>query len=190
MNKVNTTKRGRPSKSGAPLSQARILEQARLLVKEQGKIPSIRALATSLGVDAMAIYYYYENKKALLEAITRSLIESLYVPQKEQPWEEALHQLALSYLELLHQYPGLLEILLSMTCDSPAEIFSQRFFVVVEKLSLTHEERKQALDLLVDYLHGFALAMTCQQGTALQVNHFEGAFNLYCRGIASLAEKS
>ena len=50
-------KRGRPAGEKAQLGEERILSVAKSMMKKQGKIPSIRALASELDVDAMAIYY-------------------------------------------------------------------------------------------------------------------------------------
>ena len=77
---VKDKKRGRPKGEATPLSAPAILEMAKLMMREEGKIPSIRKLATKLNIDAMAIYHYFDNKGALLEAITTSLIEDIYEP--------------------------------------------------------------------------------------------------------------
>ena len=59
---VKDKKRGRPAGAANQLSGKSIIESAKLLMCEEGKIPSIRKLASSLGVDAMAIYHYFKNK--------------------------------------------------------------------------------------------------------------------------------
>ncbi|MDT5424117.1 TetR/AcrR family transcriptional regulator [Morganella morganii] len=60
---------GRPAHRGSKLTAENILSEAGKLLQEQGKVPSIRVLAAQLQVDPMAIYYYFRNKQALLEAI-------------------------------------------------------------------------------------------------------------------------
>jgi AcrR family transcriptional regulator len=56
-----------------PLSHERIVSTALALVDEKG-LPalSMRRLATALGVDPMAIYYYLPNKAALGGCHSRS----------------------------------------------------------------------------------------------------------------------
>ncbi|MFC5080198.1 helix-turn-helix domain-containing protein [Vibrio thalassae] len=56
------------------------MENAKRLMQMDGKIPSIRRLATELNIDAMAIYYYFKNKDELLEAVAVSLVEGIYLP--------------------------------------------------------------------------------------------------------------
>ncbi|WP_026958827.1 TetR/AcrR family transcriptional regulator [Aliagarivorans taiwanensis] len=189
---VNVKKRGRPSREGTALKPEKIIDTAKQLMVEQGKIPSIRQLATALQVDAMAIYHYFKSKAVLLEAVTTSLISDIYQPvvsvengaEVATEWQTELRQLCLSYLNLLEQYPGLLETLLSMESEGPAEVFAQRFSIIVEPLELDPQVVESALALLVDYLHGFALAMNCNRDRdALNSQMIEGPLGLYCKAF-------
>ncbi|OLQ74503.1 transcriptional regulator [Photobacterium proteolyticum] len=178
---VKDKKRGRPKGSSSQLSKEAIMDMAKRLMQEDGKIPSIRKLAASLSVDAMAIYHYFNNKNALLEAITTSLIEDIFEPKVSDDWKSELNQLCKSYLTLLSRYPGLLETLLGMDSHSPAEVFIERFRVVVEPLDLDPESAKNALDLLADYLHGYALASQCNKShSTLNIEMIKGPLELYC----------
>jgi AcrR family transcriptional regulator len=53
-----------------PLSGERIVEAALQLIDDEGlEALTMRALGQRLGVEAMALYYYFPNKAALLEAV-------------------------------------------------------------------------------------------------------------------------
>ncbi|ABZ77952.1 transcriptional regulator, TetR family [Shewanella halifaxensis HAW-EB4] len=158
---VKHKKRGRPASQASQLSKEAIVIQAKALMLSDGKIPSIRHLAGKLSVDAMAIYHYFKNKDALLEAITTSLVSEICQPEAGDKWQQALTELSLSYLNLLKQYSGLLETLLSMQSSGPADIFIARFKLILAPLALEETQLNNALCLLVDYLHGFALACRC-----------------------------
>ncbi len=176
---VKEKRRGRPKGSQAQLSAEAILNQAKNMMLELGKMPSVRALATALDVDAMAIYHYFTNKNALQEAIVVSLIEEIYQPQDNGQWQQELSQLCFSYVSLLHQYSGLLETLLKMETSGPAEVFIERFEQIVAPLTLSSETKKDAIDLLADYLHGFALALNCQSGGELTLEMMQRPLNFY-----------
>ncbi|MDD1780183.1 TetR/AcrR family transcriptional regulator; helix-turn-helix transcriptional regulator [Enterovibrio sp. ZSDZ35] len=183
---VKSKKRGRPTGSVGNLSSETIIDTAKALMRQEGKVPSIRALAGSLTVDAMAIYHYFENKNALLEAITTSLIDDIYQPTASDDWENELSSLCKSYLELLEQYSGLLETLLSMKSHGPVEKFRERFLTVIEPLNLNQDKQHNAESLLIDYLHGFALAMRCNQtGCALTPTFINGPLTLYCNALTA-----
>lgn len=97
---VNEKKRGRPNGKQSQLSAQSILEAAKSLMKRDSKTPSIRSLATELNVDPMAIYHYFKNKNALLEALTSSLVSEVYQPQADPDWQGELRRLCVSYIEL------------------------------------------------------------------------------------------
>ncbi|EPE1461084.1 TetR/AcrR family transcriptional regulator [Morganella morganii] len=92
---------GRPAHRGSKLTAENILSEAGKLLQEQGKVPSIRALAAQLQVDPMAIYYYFRNKQALLEALATALVDDIYQPSAQAPVQQELQRLAESYLHLL-----------------------------------------------------------------------------------------
>lgn len=184
---VKENTRGRPKGSSKQLSPEIIINTAKTLMKIEGKVPSIRKLASNLHVDAMAIYYYFENKNKLLEAITTSLIEDIYQPKISANWELELNTLCTSYLTLLNDYPGLLETLLRMNSESPAGVFIDRFQLVIKPLNLDELCTKTALDLLVDYLHGYALALNCNHDQSkLGIEMLEGPLNMYCIALKNM----
>jgi AcrR family transcriptional regulator len=181
---VKEKKRGRPSGTSGQLSADKIIVAAKSLMIDNGKIPSIRQLAGSLNVDAMAIYHYFANKNALLEAVTVSLIEAIYEPKDNKDWQTELMALCNSYLSLLQAHPGLLQTFLGMTSAGPANVFVDRFYMAIAPLNLTSEQVKDALDLLVDYLHGFALSLECGGVTSgLTIEQAEGPLRFYIRAI-------
>ncbi len=181
---VKEKKRGRPSGPSGQLSADKIIIAAKFLMVDNGKIPSIRQLAGSLDVDAMAIYHYFANKNALLEAVTVSLIEAIYEPKGTEAWQTELTTLCNSYLSLLQGHPGLLQTFLGMTPTGPANVFVGRFYIAIAPLNLTSEQVKEALDLLVDYLHGFALSLECGgAASGLTIEQAEGPLRFYIRAL-------
>ncbi len=197
--KKENKKRGRPSGAKSQLTSEMIMQCAKVLLQEEGKIPSIRKIAGTLEVDAMAIYHYYANKQALLAAVTVSLIEEIYKPRNvsldhaddrgsekhDSNWQLELKLLCKSYIQLLQKYPGLLETLLTMAEEGPAEIFAQRFEIALAPLNLDDDIQKDALDLLTDYLHGFALSMDCDKEGLLTVGMIDKPLRLYMRGLTA-----
>ncbi|WP_434763631.1 TetR/AcrR family transcriptional regulator [Vibrio fortis] len=184
---VKDQKRGRPKVGDRQLSAEGILATAKVMMREGGKIPSIRALATQLGVDAMAIYHYFKNKSELLEAITVSLMQEIVEPDEQLDWKDNIYRLSTSYLTILNDHPGLLETLLTMKSLSPVEVFSQRFEASIASLNLSEEQRNTARDLLVDYLHGYALALNCNPDrTELTAEMIEKPMALYYLALLAL----
>lgn len=179
---VKVKKRGRPSAAKTQLTAERIVQTAKELLQADGKIPSIRKLATVLGVDPMAIYHYFANKAALLEAVTVSLVDEIVFPDGDDDWTTEVKELCRSYLTLLAQYPGLLETMLSMSCGGPAKLFSERLSAALMPLNLSEAKFMQMLELLADYLHGVALAMQCNPRASL-IERIDGPLELIFAGL-------
>ncbi len=181
---VNEKKRGRPAGKQSQLNAENILETAKCLMKMNGKVPSVRLLATELNVDPMAIYYYFKNKNALLEALTTSLVTDIYQPQKNSEWQAELKRLCVSYIQLLREYSGLLQTMLSMTSHGPAHVFTERYQVIVAPLALNKKVEKDGLDLLADYLHGFAFSTSCcSDASLIKLEMMDGPITLICRSL-------
>lgn len=179
---VNPKKRGRPSRGGNKLTREAIVTGAREWMLRENRKLSIRALASHLEVDPMAIYHYFANKTSLLEAITVSIMQGIYMPDRNEDWQIELKQLCRSYLTLLRDHPGLLETLLSMgeAVEGPASVFRDRFEMTLSALDIEKSRKVAALELIVDYLHGFALAIHCAADkSALDISAMEGPMELY-----------
>jgi AcrR family transcriptional regulator len=181
---VKGKKRGRPKSAANRLSPGAIIDCSKQLLRETGNVPSIRRIAAQLEVDPMAIYHYFDNKSALLEAVTVSLMEDVCEPADDGEWQIELRSLCSSYLQMLEQYAGLLEIMLSMEAEGPAEVFVTRFQRILAPLDLSDEVLNDALNLVVEYLHGFALAMYCNRDReTLNVEATDGALGFLVRAL-------
>ncbi|ASP37653.1 TetR family transcriptional regulator [Bacterioplanes sanyensis] len=142
------------------LSREQILKATQDYYLINGKMPSIRKLATELDSDPMAIYYYFSSKQALLEALCCELVGAIEAPTTGR-WQARVQALCEQYLALLQRYPGLLHILLTLESDGPAQRFCQCLQTL---LSAQYSSADIAIlqDLIADYLHGVALAQEAQ----------------------------
>ncbi|WP_421866645.1 TetR/AcrR family transcriptional regulator [Motiliproteus sp.] len=179
---MKNKKRGRPSQNQSQLTTELIITTALKLLQENGKVPSIRQISGVLNVDPMAIYHYFSNKTALLEALTVSLVEEIYDPEEGGCWQTELRQLCKTYLALLGAHTGLLETLLTMDSDGPAQIFIQRLATALAPLQLDNAVFNDTRDLLVDYIHGVALAIQCNPEN-LSIDCIDGPLNLILNGL-------
>ena len=181
---VKKARRGRPSSEQNRLSKEAILSTAHELLKADGKFPSIRKLARRLEVDAMAIYHYFPNKAALQEAISVSLMKNIYETSPDKDWKVNLTELCKSYLELLNEYSDLLETMLAMDSEGPAQVFTLKFNESLTPLELDDQTLQNALYLTADYLHGFALAMrSAPAGSSLKVDQLAGPLSLLIKAL-------
>jgi AcrR family transcriptional regulator len=155
-----------------------ILAAASTLLDTGGDV-TVRGVARLLGVDPMAVYHYYPDKRALLETSATLRMEGIYRPDTNGEWRVELRRLAASYLTLLARSPALLDvmILLGGSERGPVQTFRDRFRAVSPRMTPRREQA--AVDLLVDYLHGFALAMRVAGPGVLDVRQARPALDLY-----------
>lgn len=155
---------GRPRRTASALDNATILQAALALLEEKGQAFSMRALAQSLGVDAMALYHYYAGKEELLLALMAQHFAALD-PQRppftrrQTPLRRLLGLCAL-YLELISATPYFVRLMARamVTQADVGERFSALFELALEGLGLDKKTRLRGHDTLVDFLHGYALA--------------------------------
>ena len=155
---------GRPRRAAPALDSASILHAALALLEEQGEAFSMRALAHSLGVDAMAVYHYYAGKEELLLALMAQRFAALdpHQPpfnQRQGPQRRLLALCAL-YLELVSATPYFVRLMARGLVEQAdvAERFTALFEQAVDGLALDKKTRLRGRDALVDFLHGYALA--------------------------------
>lgn len=155
---------GRPRRAAPALDSASILHAALALLEEQGEAFSMRALAHSLGVDAMAVYHYYAGKEELLLALMAQRFAALDPHQppftrRQTPLRRLLALCAL-YLELVSATPYFVRLMARGQVEQAdvAERFTALFELAIDGLALDRKTRLRGRDALVDFLHGYALA--------------------------------
>ncbi|WP_300754254.1 TetR/AcrR family transcriptional regulator [Janthinobacterium sp.] len=155
---------GRPRRIAPALDSDAILQAALPLLEEKGEAFSMRALAHSLGVDAMALYHYYAGKEELLQALMLQRFAGLDPQQppftaRQMPPRRLLALCGL-YLDLISATPYFVRLMARGLVEQSdiAERFTSLFEMVLEGLDLPKKTRLRGRDAIVDFLHGYALA--------------------------------
>ena len=100
-----TTPAARPRRE--PLTQDRIAKTSLELIDDIGLDEfSTRRLGAALGCEAMAIYWYYASKDALLDAVVDELMSRIDVAPKTSDWVGALRDVARAYRGLARSHPN------------------------------------------------------------------------------------
>lgn len=96
------------------LNKEAVLDAAIRLIERDGVDGlTMRALGAELGVEAMALYYYFRKKDELYDAIVDRLALEVEVPEAgSTAWPEAATRLVRSFRELGRRYPHSTDLLL------------------------------------------------------------------------------
>jgi AcrR family transcriptional regulator len=165
--------RGRPAGGSAGLSAEHISRTALRLLEQSRGAMSVRQLAAQLGVDAMAIYHYFPSKAAVVDAAVSHAFSRLDRVDRDMARASdegaRLEVLAAAYLRCIRPLP-MLTRLVALGMTSPAGVAGRfdRLFSLATGLEPTADARAAlARDVLVDFLHGYALAGRALADTSL-----------------------
>lgn len=145
------------------LEPGRILVAAAKLLETSGTDFSMRELARALGVDPMAVYHYFPNKTALLQALADhhfARLGDLEMPRSAKTPRTRLRFIAQAYVELAAAAPMLTVVMARDpgVREGVAHHFARLFDDAVEGLALSDAHAAIASAVLADYLNGFAVA--------------------------------
>lgn len=97
-----------------------ILEAALDIATESGiDAVSMRAVASRIGVTAMALYPYVRSKDALLDGIVDRLISRVQLPAATAPWEQRLTDLAHAFRKVARKHPSVVSLLFTRPAVTP-----------------------------------------------------------------------
>ena len=158
---VYPKQRGRPTLDASSLSRERILSTAGQLMAAGASDVSMRAIASALGVNPMALYHYFSDKQALRHA----LVEQAYAPlcalrprlAKLPTPELRLQLLAKRYLLCAAKALPLTRHLAERGGSPLATTFSELFDEAIGNPAPA-SGHAALRDVLVDYLNGAAMA--------------------------------
>ena len=148
-------RRGRPPKSAASLTREAIIAMALKHVEVNPGRLSLRGLAAALGVTPMALYSHIGDLDGLLEAMAdQCLGEGTAQGDPGQPPD--LRECLLWYCRRVLQFPGLTSAIVARHGALPAP--HQAWTDMVTRCISDRGLPLLWRDILVDHLHGFALA--------------------------------
>jgi AcrR family transcriptional regulator len=105
---------GRRRRERGSLSREEILAAAREIVERDGlRQLSLPALARQLHCGVTSIYWYFDNKDALVDALARVVLQDVHQqlpPPGDGPWDDELVEYFLAFHDLLEKLPAYREI--------------------------------------------------------------------------------
>ncbi|SEG62958.1 regulatory protein, tetR family [Nonomuraea solani] len=107
------------------LERAQIIDAAIELARKEGvEALTIRRLAAEVGASRMGLYRHVADKEALLDLVANEVAMRQVIPDEalSGPWEERLRRLAHSMRDVLRQYPGLVDRVMSRANAGPGGV--------------------------------------------------------------------
>jgi len=155
--------RSTPAKSAASaLSQATIRATALEMIDRDGLADfSIRKLGTKLKCEAMAIYYYYPSKDALLDSVVDELMAPVGALALDPPgdWVEMLRAIARGYRRIARVHPHAFPLLATRRFATERTFeFLDRLFAFARAEGISDRDAARFYRIVGSYCSGFALS--------------------------------
>ena len=153
-----TVKAAKRTAEPTGLSRETICTAALALIEKDGLAAfSTRKLGRILGCEAMAIYYYYPSKDALLDAVVDKLMASIRLTT-EGGWIAALREVAHAYRQLAHDHPKAFPLLATRRFSSEGAYgFLEQLFELGHRLGIEDRVAATFYRVVSSYCNGFAL---------------------------------
>jgi len=159
---VVTTEKVVKAEMPTSLSHERICTAALQLIDQDGLAAfSTRKLGRVLGCEAMAIYWYYPSKEALLDAVVDELMASVgKVVANREPadWIAAMREVAHAYRRLAHDHPKAFPLLATRRFASEGTYgFLEQLFELARHHHIEDRVAARFYRVVSSYCNGFAL---------------------------------
>jgi AcrR family transcriptional regulator len=151
------------AKTTPELSQDRIATAALELIDQDGLEEfSTRKLGRALGCEAMAIYWYFPSKDALLDAVVDKLMSgvgALIAERKSDDWIGTMRSLAHAYRQVGHDHPKAFPLLATRRFATEGTFaFLDRLFELARQQGIDDKLTARFYRVISSYCSGFALS--------------------------------
>jgi AcrR family transcriptional regulator len=153
-----TATTGSPARR-TPLTKERVLAAALQLADAGGlEALSMRKLGQALGVEAMAVYYYFANKEQVLDGIVDLVFGEIELPVAGADWKAAMRRRAISVRDALLRHRWAIGLMESRTNPGPANLRHHDAVIgCLRTAGFDMAAIATAYSLLDAYIYGFAL---------------------------------
>jgi AcrR family transcriptional regulator len=155
-----------------PLSRERVLQTAFRLADQGGlESVSMRKLGQELGVEGMAMYYYFANRDQIVDGIVDLVFAEIDLPSSDGDWKAAMRRRAISLRDVLLRHRWAIGLMESRRNGGPANL--RHHDAVIGSLragGMDIAMAAHAYSLIDSYTYGFALTkMTLPFDTGAEV---------------------
>lgn len=149
------------------LTAERIRDVALALIDRAGLDAfSTRKLGEALGCEAMAIYYYYPSKEALLDAVVDQMMAGVAaeVGTETADWVDAMRKVAHAYRKVARVHPKAFPLLATRRFASESTYaFLDELFALARRQRISDRTVARFYRVVGSYCSGFALNELAQR---------------------------
>jgi AcrR family transcriptional regulator len=149
----------RKASARAPLSRERVIRAAMAVADEKGTAAlTMRAIAGSLGVEAMSLYHHVAGREDVLDGMVDAVFGEIDLPSRDTDWRSAMRHRATSARAVLRSHPWAVALMDSRTRPGPMTL--RHHDAVIGALragGFSVPMAAHAFSLIDSYLYGFVI---------------------------------
>jgi AcrR family transcriptional regulator len=154
-----STHTGEARQHRAGLSRELVMQTAFRLADQGGlESVSMRKLGQELGVEGMALYYYFANREQIVDGIVDLVFAEIDLPSSDANWKAAMRRRAISLRDVLLRHRWAIGLMESRRNGGPANL--RHHDAVLGSLragGMDVEMAAHSYSLVDSYVYGFAL---------------------------------
>ena len=156
---LSREKKVRGGESKGNLSKEAVLRAAIALADKEGlEALSMRKLGQEMGVEAMSVYHYVDNKNDLLDGMADFIVSEFDLPFMETGWRESLRQSAISAHKVLWSHPWACGLNVSRPSVGPAALrYIDSVMGALRGANFPIQLTHNALHAIFGHIYGFTL---------------------------------
>ncbi|WP_030547831.1 TetR/AcrR family transcriptional regulator [Streptomyces albus] len=141
------------------LSRGLVIRTAMAVADEKGSAAlTMRAVAGSLGVEAMSLYHHVAGREDLLDGMVDAVFEEIDLPPRGTDWKSAMRRRAVSARAALRRHPWAVPLMDSRTRPGPATLRHHDTVIgLLRAGGFSVPMAAHAVSLIDSYLYGFVL---------------------------------
>jgi AcrR family transcriptional regulator len=122
---------------------------------------TIRSVAQHLGVQPMALYYHFANKREIVDGMLDRVFGEIDLPDVHGDWRTEMARRAQSARAVLRRHPWAIPLLQSGTAPGPATLRHHDALIgTLRRAGFSVPMTAHAYALIDSYVYGFALSET------------------------------
>lgn len=122
---------------------------------------TMRAIAASLGVEAMSLYHYVAGKEHLLDGMVDVVYGEIVLPRANGDWRAELRRRSLAVREALRRHPWALPLMESRRAPGPATLtYHDANIACLRSAGFAPAHVAHAYAVIDAYVYGFVLQET------------------------------
>jgi AcrR family transcriptional regulator len=150
---------------------------------------TIRRLATELGVTPMALYWHFDDKEALVDAVAERVLAEVALPPDDAsaPWRQRLRAALAALLAALRAHPTVVDqVKLRIISCPPGQDVSERVIGILRGAGFTTEQASAAAVLALASMVGMVTAEPGLQPGGTDVEEHEQRVRTRRAGLQAL----